>query len=167
VHGGAHLNRGLVTGLSAAGILTAALAGCAPGSSGAQLAPAPRAGDAACVAALATLPTMVLGHTRTPIDVTGAAAWGEPPITLRCGLPEQPPSPDRCLTIGDIDWVIDDAGDPIVFTTYGRSPAAQVRVPLHYRRENATAALVDLATVAGSLPRTAHSCVGIGDTATP
>jgi hypothetical protein len=166
VHGGAHLNPCLVAGLSAAGLLTAALAGCAPGSSGAQLTAAPRAGDAACVAALAKAPATVLGHPRTPIDVAGAAAWGEPPITLSCGLPEQPPSPDRCLTIGDIDWVVDDTGDPIVFTTYGRAPAAQVRVPLSYGRENATAALVDLATVAGGLARTAHSCVGIGDTAT-
>jgi hypothetical protein len=99
------------------------------------------------------------------LDVSGAAAWGEPAITLRCGLPEQPPSPDRCLSIGDLDWVVDDTGDPIIFTTYGRSPAAQVRVPLAYGRENASAALVDLAPVATSLPRTARSCVGVGDTA--
>jgi hypothetical protein len=145
-------------------LLAVPLGGCGSGSGGPTLPPAPRATDAACLAALARLPGTVLGKGRTPLDAAGAAAWGEPAITLRCGLPEQPPSPDRCLSIGEIDWVVDDTGDPIIFTTYGRSPAVQVRVPVAYGRENASAALVDLSAVAAGLPRTARRCVGLGDT---
>ena len=112
------------------------------------------------VALLAGLPDTVLGHGRTPLDIAGAAAWGEPAITLRCGLPEPAPSSDRCLTVADVDWVVDDAGDPIVFVSYGRSPAAEIRVPTSYGRDSAAAALVDLAAVAKALPQTTHRCVG-------
>jgi Protein of unknown function (DUF3515) len=145
----------------AVGLLAAAaLTGCSPGSGDARLTAAPRASDAACPAALAGLPDTVLGHGRTPLDIAGAAAWGEPAITLRCGLPEPAPSSDRCLTVADVDWVVDDAGDPIVFVSYGRSPAAEIRVPTSYGRDSAAAALVDLAAVAKALPQTTHRCVG-------
>ena len=139
------------------------LVGCSGAASAPQLTPAAQATDAACVAALAKSPATVLGHARTPLSVAGAAAWGRPSITLRCGLPEQPPTTDPCLTIGTVDWVVNSTGDPIVFTTYGREPAIQVEVPAAYGQSNAPAALVDLAPVATSLPTTTHRCIGLGD----
>jgi hypothetical protein len=157
----------LAVTLCVAGVTAAGLAGCSFGSSAGQLTAAPQATGGACVAALAKLPATVLGQHRTPMNVAGATAWGEPAITVRCGLPEQPPTTQECVTIGVVDWVVNDAGDPIIFTTFGRSPAAQVRVPTSYGRENATAALVDLAAVAATLPRTSRSCVGLGDVSTP
>jgi hypothetical protein len=102
----------------------------------------------------------VLGHGRTPLQVSAAAAWGEPAITVRCGLDEPPPSTDRCLSVADVDWVIDDANDPIVFVSYGRSPAVELRVPTSYGRDSAAAALVDVAAVAKAMPQTAHHCIG-------
>jgi hypothetical protein len=136
----------------------AVLAAC--GGSGSALTAAPRAADPACVRALAQLPTTVLGSSRTALAVAGAASFGQPSIVLRCGLPEQPPTTKPCLTVNGVDWVVDDAADPIVFTTYGRVPAAEVRVPLADGRENAPAALVDLAAVARALPTTTHHCIG-------
>jgi hypothetical protein len=120
---------------------------------------APQAGSPACVKALRRLPARVLDQGRAALAVDGAAAWGSPRVVLRCGLPEPAPTTKACLTVDGVDWVLDD-GDPLVFTTYGRAPAAEVTVPASYGRENATAALVDLARVAGDLPGSGHACVG-------
>jgi hypothetical protein len=146
------------TALLALALLLGPAAGCSPGTP--PLTAPPHASDAACVAALARLPGRVLDQARTPLDVAGAASWGEPAIVLRCGLPEVGATTLTCLSVNDVDWVVDDAADPLVFTTFGRSPAAQVRVPTAYGRENASAALVDLAPVAGALPRTSRACIG-------
>jgi hypothetical protein len=143
-------------GALALGMLPA-LSGCGGGSTP---APAPGATGVACTTALKALPDYVLGKRRTSGDTAGTAEWGKPPIRLECGLPEQPPTTLPCLSIDGIDWVIDDGGDPLVFTAFGRSPTVQVRVPLSYGRENASAALVDLAPVATGLPRTSRACVG-------
>ena len=150
----------LAVGALTIGVLAGTLAGCSPGSGDPGLRAAPGASVPACVTALVAVPATVLGHQRTPLQVGGAAAWGEPAITLRCGLAEPAPSTDRCLTVADVDWVIDDAHDPIVFVSYGRSPAVEVRVPTSYGRDSAAAALVDVAAVAKALPHTSHRCIG-------
>jgi hypothetical protein len=146
-------------GLMVAGLAVAVLAGCG-GSGPATPAAAPQATSAGCRQALAVLPATVLGRARTPLDVAGAASWGEPGIVLRCGLAEQPPTGKPCLTVDGVDWVVDDTGDPIVFTAYGRTPTVDLRVPLSYHREDAAGALVDVAAVARALPGTGHACIG-------
>lgn len=136
-----------------------ALTACTTGGSVAR-APATAATGAACTAAVRALPATVLEQTRSAAPGPGRAAWGTPPILLTCGLPEQPPTTRPCLTVNGVDWVVDDGGDPLVFTAFGRSPALEVRVPLRYGRESAPAALVDLAPVASVLPRTSRACTG-------
>ena len=149
----------LRSGALPAGVLLAALlAGCSTGAPAA----APSATTAACTAALARLPSRVLDRARSALDVAGAAAWGDPQIVLRCGLPEPGPTSLDCLSVDDVDWVVDLRADPLVFTTFGRAPAVEVRVPTSYGRQNASAALADLADVARALPKTAHRCVGPG-----
>ena len=147
-----------LSGGAAAALTLAALAGCS--ATKAEVEPAPDAGSPACVAALRQAPAHVLGQARIPLAVAGAAAWGRPPVVLRCGLPEPGPSTLPCLTVNGTDWVVDDRRDPLVFLTFGRSPAVEVRVPASYGRAEAPAALVDLAPVADVLSRTARSCVG-------
>ena len=162
MHGGARLTVPAPRRLALPAILLAvagAVAGCAGGSSGAVTA-APRAADPACGAALAAAPATLLGRARTPSPVAGTAAWGEPAVVVRCGLPEQPPTTNRCLTVDDVDWIIDSTGDPVVFTAYGRSPTVEVRVPASFGTQNAPSALVGLAPVAAALPRTSHACIG-------
>ena len=149
--------------LSVGGLAGAAgVAGCADGGSGTSgaVTAAPRAADPACATALATAPESVLGRPRSPLPVQGAAAWGEPAVVVRCGLPEPAPTTDRCVTVNDVDWIVDDRGDPLVFTAYGRSPTVEVRIPLSYGREDAPSALVAFAPVATALPRTARACIG-------
>jgi Protein of unknown function (DUF3515) len=161
VHGGARLivvhRAALLTALIAG--IAGLTAGCAATQS-AGISAAPRAADPACATALAAAPATVLGRPRSPLPVRGTVAWGEPAIVVRCGLPEQPPTTRQCLTVDGIDWIIDDSGDPIVFTAYGRSPAAEVRVPLSYGSQSAPSALVGLAPVAAALPKTGHACIG-------
>jgi len=146
--------------LAGLGLACAALSGCSSDGAGTAVSPAPRASDPACAQALAALPATVLGQARTPLAVGGAAAWGEPAIVLRCGLPELGPTRTGCQTVDDIDWVVDVSADPATITTYGRSPALEVRIPRSYGQTSASDAAVDLAAVARALPRTARACIG-------
>jgi len=134
------------------------LTGCTGGSTGVTAAPLATA--PACTAALAAAPATLLGRSRTPLPVAGTAAWGEPAVVVRCGLPEQPPTTLRCLSVGAVDWIVDDARDPWVFTAYGRSPTVEVRVPASFGSGSAPAALSLLGPVAAALPRTARACIG-------
>jgi hypothetical protein len=137
-------------------ILAAALvlASCSSGPE-----PAARAGDPACARALAAGPADVLGHGRTPVDVRGALAWGDPRIVLRCGLPALQPTTRTCLDVNGEGWVISDPdADPVVFTLYGHDPTVEVSVPAGYGRSSASAALVDLRPVAAALPTNGRTC---------
>jgi hypothetical protein len=138
------------------------LAGCS-GGSGAQVTPAPSAVTTACVTALSRAPGTVLGHPRTGLRAAGTAAWGPPDVVLRCGLPALGPTSLPCLSVDGIDWVFDDRGQDLVFTTFGRAPAVEVRVPGQVGRSNATGALVDVRPVAQALPRNQRRCAGPGD----
>jgi hypothetical protein len=120
---------------------------------------APRAGDPACGAALARLPHTVLGHARRSSSAAGTAVYGAPEIVVRCGVTPLGPTQLRCLSLNDVDWVIDDRGDPLVFTTFGRSPALEVRIPASYPVANDSGALVDLQPVAEALPKTSLHCI--------
>ncbi|HVN13670.1 MAG TPA: DUF3515 family protein [Kineosporiaceae bacterium] len=138
--------------LAAGGAL--ALAACSDGPQS-----APRADDPACTRALAAAPPAVLGRGRTRLDVRGAAAWGDPRIVLRCGLPALAPTTEQCLTVDGVDWVIADPdADPVVFTAYGREPTAELSVPTAYGRSAASGALVDVVAVARALPSNGRTC---------
>ncbi|WP_051266857.1 DUF3515 domain-containing protein [Nakamurella lactea] len=52
-------------------------------------APAPGAGGKNCTALMTALPAQLAGSARREVigSPTGVAAWGDPAITLRCGLP--------------------------------------------------------------------------------
>ena len=99
------------------------------------------------------LPPTVSGQVRrrvTPGDSLGAA-WGDPAIVLRCGVPR--PSgftpTSQCQTANGVDWYVDpaafaDQSTDVVLTTVFRTPAVEVSVPARYRPPVAT--LVDLAS---------------------
>jgi hypothetical protein len=152
-------------------IALAASAGCSegsgPGNGSGAVQAAPQASDAACLRAMAGLPATVMGRTRTPIGVAGAASWGEPPIVLRCGLPAAAPTTLPCLSVNGSDWVVDADHDPIVFTSYGTAPALELRVPARYGRDAAVGAVTDVASLSLGLPSSGHRCVGAGDVSSP
>ena len=152
-----------------AAIGSAVLTACTGSAPATTVSAGPSASDPACAAVVKSAPATVLNaprvEARTPVP--GVAQWGSPAIVLRCGVPPTGPTTLGCLTVNDVDWVVDPAADPIRFLTYGRQPAVEVLVPLKYGRENATGALVDVEPVVKPLPQS-HRCIGESDlTATP
>ena len=141
----------LICGLACALVL----AGC-----GSDLPePGPDAKAAACTALIARLPARVLDRPRVELAVTGAAAWGDPAIVLRCGVTPSGPTTDPCTTVNGVDWTFSETKDAFRFRTYGRSPAVEVTVPTTIDRTTAPGAQVDLADAVRPLPATAH-CIG-------
>lgn len=84
--------------LALAGALAVTLAGC-----GRDVAvPAPDSPSPACLDL--TLPDTVNGAGHRPTSEPGTAAWGEPPITWRCGIP-RPAALTADATLLDVDGV--------------------------------------------------------------
>lgn len=82
-------------------IAAALLAGC-----GRQVAvPAPDVPNDACAAV--TVPSSVAGAGQRPTAEPGTAAWGEPPITYRCGVhrPAALTPTARLLDVNGIGWL--------------------------------------------------------------
>ena len=104
------------------------------------------AGRSLCRPLLAGLPKTVLDGTRrttTPGALT--AAWGEPPITLRCGVPAPPTltTSSECLEVDGVGWFAEQAEGGMLYTTIGRAVFVELAVPSHYAPESG--ALVDVA----------------------
>ncbi len=108
-------------------VLPLLLAGCAPTV---HLSPAKESNALACADVMVRLPDEVDGLTRRVTDAQSTAAWGEPTaVILRCGLPEATASSLRCITQGDVDWLVDETEAPSYrFITFGRNPATEVIV---------------------------------------
>jgi hypothetical protein len=126
----------------AAGAL--ALVGCTSSSepaakaSGPVAVPVPSASAAlvvsSCRALIAALPDRLdTGVRRRPVsgDGTRTAAWGDPPVTLRCGVPlgDQTQTP---VQIDGFPLVTDQRGDSVTYTTVDRAVNVAVDVPKAY-----------------------------------
>ncbi|WP_345802827.1 DUF3515 family protein [Microbacterium sp. AZCO] len=115
---------GAVTALLVA---TAALAGC---SSTVSLQAAPDANDPRCADVTVRLPQTVDGQQRRWTDAQATGAWGDPAsVLLTCGVEPPGPSTLRCITVGGVDWLVDESESPHYrLTTYGRTPAVQLYI---------------------------------------
>lgn len=146
--GGPHLKRSIpVLALS---LLGAPLAAC-ESSAPTDLPPVPvqhgGAGPAGagCRALVAQLPAQVADQTSRSVAPEPAqqraAAWGDPPIVLTCGV-QRPSGFNRlstCTTVNDIEWYIpeeqlepDSAAGPVTMTTVNRTPRVEVSMPRDY-----------------------------------
>ena len=104
----------------------------------------------ACTSLVKALPDRVSDLDRRELSGNPlAAAWGDPAIVLRCGVPT-PAGYDKfagCQTVNGLDWFVpdevsDDQGLDVVLTTIGREPQVELVVPAQYRPP--VAAMVDL-----------------------
>ncbi len=120
-----------------------ACAGCSPPV---QVA-APAQGPPECTRLVRALPGSVDGQQRRDVSPAQApaAAWGDPPIVLRCGVPAPKAlsASSPCAEVNGVGWFAEQLEDGYRFSTIGRSTTVQVRVPYDY--EPAADALVDVA----------------------
>lgn len=143
-----------------------ALAGCGSGAVEVEAVKVPADQRAACRAVVDGLPGDV--GNQASRETTGnryAAAWGDPPIVLRCGvgLPKGYDRASPCQRANDIDWyvpesAIDDTGSEIVMTTIGRTPALEVTVPARYRPNAPANVMIDLEGVVTAHTEKTGSC---------
>ena len=139
-----------LVGASAAVILV--LTGC----SGPVAVPVPSATATAvhrvCASVQSDLPSAVGNLVKRPTEPESdlVAAWGNPPITLRCGVskPAGLLPTSQLVTVDDVDWFSEQRTAGYLFTTVGRVANIEVAVPDAYKPE--TDALVDLAAAVKS-----------------
>jgi Protein of unknown function (DUF3515) len=136
-----------------------------PGASAVAVAPpTPSSGAAkACADLSRRLPGTVDGRSRRRASPSSplTAAWGDPAITLRCGVPEpqilRPGSKDYnpqadVVYANGVAWLIEPTADGYRFTAIQRAVLIEVDVPAAYLPE--TDALPDLANaVIAGVPR--------------
>lgn len=106
---------------------------------------------AACKEFLAALPEKVSDEPRREVSGSRyAAAWGDPAIVLRCGVPlPESYAFDPCITRDGIGWSIpqrqtDDPNTDVVMTLAHRSLVVEVRVPEDYRPNGPMNVMADL-----------------------
>ena len=137
-------------------ICAAVCAGCGVGA--VELSPVELNGEEreVCDDLLAALPSQVLGAERRDVTPYGAgAAWGDPPVALRCGTTAaQGMGPSvQCQVVDDVGWYAEELEGGYRFTTIGRQTYVEVVVPDADGSETAAGALVDLApAVRGTVP---------------
>ncbi|MDB1089614.1 DUF3515 domain-containing protein [Streptomyces sp. ACA25] len=143
-------------------VLLAGTAGCSAARP--DLAPPAPTGEAAaaCESLYEALPERVEDQDRwmPPEETRYAAAWGDPAIVLRCGVPRPAlltpetetydPFADA-VEVNGVSWLLEEQEDGYLFTTTDRAVLAEVSVPGAYAPE--VGALVDVAeAVEATLP---------------
>ncbi|WP_240423905.1 DUF3515 family protein [Microbacterium halotolerans] len=130
-----------------------ALAGCAHTVA---LEPQPQANDPLCAEVSVRLPDTIGDQARRWTDAQATAAWGDDSgtsIIFACGKEPPAPSTLQCVTIGGVDWIVDESEQPnLLMTTYGRSPAAEIYVDT--TKISSNEALQAVTTSAQQLPST-------------
>lgn len=119
----------------------------------------PRGGNEACVRLHHRLPDDLDGRDRRDTSPVSrwTAAWGQPPLVLRCGVgrPAGLTATSQVLEVEEVEWFLTERPRAYVFTTVGRTAYVELRVPRSTPRTRATAPLVDLApAIDAALPRT-------------
>ena len=88
---------------------------------------------------MAALPDELVKQSTRETEPTSelTAAWGQPAITVRCGVPDPAAlSPASTLTlVDDVEWFPEELTEGYVFTTYERVVNVEVTVPDDYSPE--------------------------------
>lgn len=133
-------------------LLLVAAAGCSRTVTMTDPTPAPAVAEQ-CAAVMAALPDTVLDQPRRTVEPGKlSAAWGDPTITLKCGV-EKPPglgAASECFEVNEVGWFAEEADGGYLFTTIGRPVYVQVGVPTKYAPE--ANALVDVADAVKKIP---------------
>jgi hypothetical protein len=88
---------------------------------------------------MAALPSELLEQSarETEPDSDVTAAWGEPAITVRCGVadPAALSPTSKLLTVNGVDWFPEELTEGYLFTTQERQVNVEVTVPDDYEPE--------------------------------
>ena len=152
----------------AAVMLAAMLAGCA---GTVPMEPAPNAKSVGCAEVTVRLPDQLGGATdaqgnpnsvpleRRDTNAQATGAWGDPAtVLLWCGVDAPGASTLPCVSVNDVDWIVDDSAAPTFrFTTFGRTPA--IAVVVDSERASGSTVLADLSR-AVSVTEQTNACLG-------
>ncbi len=106
-----------------------------------------------CRSFVGALPDSVGDQERREVEGETVAAYGDPPIVVRCGVPRPAELISNCLRVNGVDWYLSDVTDKVVALTVGREPSVEVQIPDAYG--TSSAALVDVGdAVMGATERT-------------
>ena len=115
------------------------VAGCSPDAVDIE---APELDDLemrACGKLMDALPEQLVDQPLLDPVLRHGAAWGDPPIVLRCGVdePEGFTRVSVCQIVNGVAWFIPEdqvtgQAEDLVMTTIGRSPAVEVAIPDDY-----------------------------------
>jgi hypothetical protein len=131
-------------------LVGAALTGC---STTVNLEPAEGAEDPACAEVTVRLPGSVADQPRLWTDAQATGAWGAQTssVLLRCGVTPPGPTEAKCITLGGVDWVVDESQAPrYLVTTYGRVPAVEVFIDNETVSPNDVLSALGVAVSAGT-----------------
>ncbi|WP_232677888.1 DUF3515 domain-containing protein [Nocardioides sp. R-C-SC26] len=113
-----------------------------------------------CEAFVEALPDELAGMGRREVPTSDetegsapvGAAYGDPAITVQCGVPvpEEFDRTQTCELANDVGWyvpttVFDDQGADVTMTTAGYRPVVELRLPAQYRPDGPAAATAELA----------------------
>ncbi len=90
-----------------------------------------------CAGLTAALPTQIAAGRQWPVEPPSdlVAAWGAPPVVLRCGVPPpsglQPTSP--LVAVDQVTWFVESLTAGTRFTTVAREVRVEVSVPEQYQ----------------------------------
>ncbi|KUJ65610.1 hypothetical protein ACZ90_45760 [Streptomyces albus subsp. albus] len=100
-------------------------------SSGSGIQAAPQGDSPQCARIAPRYPSVLAGHEQEGRQRPGVAVWGDETVVLRCGVRAPDPTPDRCVNVDGVDWVLEEArfrdGKKYIIT-YGRHPAVEVAI---------------------------------------
>ena len=144
-----------------AALATSCAASPQPGQSAVPVVPVAGLSPAAlraCAAVTAALPREVTAgagrRSTSPADPT-VAAWGDPPVVLRCGVPAGSPRDDPYVFDG-VRWAMHDSGATRTWTTLGRRVGVEVVIPDAYDGQAELLGGLATALAPAALPPTAR-----------
>jgi hypothetical protein len=118
----------------AAALLVPLAVGCSGGSRAVEVAHLPSAGPATtrfCDRVQAGLPDRLGDLERRAVDTDRAAAWGVPPVVLRCGVAPlvRPPGDTARVEVNGVAWYPDAGDGATTWTTLELPVPVEVFVP--------------------------------------
>ncbi len=138
--------------LTATALGATLLVGCGLGAVDVEPYDLETGSEQACAQLLEALPDVVSDAVRRDVEPASeqVAAWGDPPIVLRCGvpLPAEYRRDAQLLDVEGVGWYPVDGEGGTFFTAVDRQPYVEVAVPDDYAPE--AVVLADLAAAVTS-----------------